>query len=142
MKSSSDPRRFIELWDLPRAAIPSTATPPTGVGREAWEFLTVGGLPKAIIYGEKDGPAHLSFARLLGGLPPLLQALPGGVQSSSQWSDHFVLGEERFEGGASPFWCLHGPSGRVEVIDLESEDERPRLVNTSVADLAETLLRS
>lgn len=113
---------------------PGTASP------EAVAFLRAAGLPEGIVYGDPDGPAHLSFARLARGLTPISRALPAGFSVPATWSSLVVIGEEWFEGGAAPWWCLHGPSGRVEVVDLESEDAAPRLVNTSVAHLAKTLL--
>jgi hypothetical protein len=95
-------------------------------------------------------PARLSFARLEQGLKPAL---------SQQWTidesappldeprwrakllERSILGEGYFEGGASPLWCVHGPSGRIETVDGEApEGSWITLVNTSVAHLAETLL--
>jgi hypothetical protein len=133
------PEAFAAEWDTPLITLPLELSR-TGVDAEALEFLQRGGLPEGLSYGQKDGAAHLSFARLRRGLTPLLQALPSMIRRAPAWKDHVVLGQEWFEGGASPFWCLHDASGRVEVIDIESDDETPGLVNTSVAHLAQTLL--
>lgn len=132
---------FSKTWDIPFVVLPRTlAQPMDGIANATLAFLADIGLPRSLVYGNNEWPAHLSFSRIEQGLVPLLQTLPPNDNWPQVWEHHFVLGQEWFEGGASPLWCLHGPSGRVVVIDIEADENEPRLVNTSVQHLAETLM--
>ncbi len=113
--------KFVATWDTPLVILPRELAPPVGATEDTVEFLARGGLPRGLAYREKAGPTHLSFACLARGLAPLPQWLPRGIAASPSWAHHLVLGEEWFEGGASPLWCVHAPSGRVEVVDVESD---------------------
>jgi hypothetical protein len=136
------PDEFVSAWDTPLVKLPKELHVPTRLNADAVRFLNFAGLPARVAYGDRTWPAHLSFASVEHGVLPLPEVLAAaGVQCAESWSPHFVIGEEWFAGGASPFWCVHGPSGRVEVIDIEADDESPSLVNTSIAHLADTLLR-
>lgn len=136
-----DAKAFAKKWDTPLVRLSARAPRPTNVSPAAVQFLAQAGLPEAIAFGDRQNPSQLSFKSLERGLIPLLEALPEGITGPESWAELVVLGEERIEGGASPYWCMHGPTGRVELIDLEwDDDDQPMLVNTSVACLAETLL--
>jgi hypothetical protein len=136
--------QFALHWDLPLVVLPRGSPPPKGVDAPSVEFLMRTGLPRALAYGEKSCPAHLSFVPLERGLPPLWEVLDeppnAPFEKPLEWVDHFVIGVEWFEGGASPYWCLQGGSGRVNTIDIESDDGAPRLANSSVEHLAETFM--
>ena len=135
------PEAFQAAWDGPRVVLPQHI-PPTGVPADAMDFLRRAGLPRGLSYGKKDWPGQLSFECIERGLVPVLNEQPAnGPRWPANLSQHYVLGEESYEGGSSPFWCIHGPSGRVEVVDLEASGESVvELVNTSVMHLAATLV--
>jgi hypothetical protein len=134
------PEEFLAAWDTPLVVLPGDAVRPTNLPPDAVDFLSRAGLPLGLAIGDEKLPYHVSFWRVSRGVTPVLDDFGGGVPWPMEWREHCVIGEGWLDGGASPFWCMHAPSGRIEIADVESDDPVPRPANTSVAHLAATLV--
>ncbi|HTU89973.1 MAG TPA: SUKH-4 family immunity protein [Gemmataceae bacterium] len=132
------PEEFARNWgtDLLIRLPAGLATAP--IPKDSREFLVRAGLPAFIRYfpGSTDGV--ISFCRLGSGLAPVLEEETVGPPLPSEWSVYWIMGDEFFCNGAA-WWCVHGPTGRVDRIDIEI-DPPIEFVNSSAAHLASALL--
>jgi hypothetical protein len=107
------------------------------VPNDSGEFLVRAGLPALIRYTPGATDAVITFCRLASGLAPLLGEKTVGPPLPSEWSDYWIIGDEFFCNGAA-WWCVHGPTGRVDRIDIEI-DPPVEFANSSVVHFASAL---
>jgi hypothetical protein len=132
------PEGFARAWGIDSLIqLPSRlATAP--ISKVSREFLVRAGLPALIRYFEGVTKGLITFCRLDSGLDPVLGEKTVGPPLPSEWSVYWILGDEFFCNG-SAWWCLHGPTGRVDRIDIEI-DPPISFANSSVAHFASALL--
>jgi hypothetical protein len=132
------PEEFSRAWGFETLVRLSSQQAAAPIPNEDRDFLVRGGLPALIRYfpGSTDGV--VTFCRLATGLVPVLGERTGGPPLPPDWSAYWIIGDEFFSNGAA-WWCLHGPSGRVDRIDIEIEPPI-EFVNSSVAHFASALL--
>jgi SUKH-4 immunity protein len=136
------PEEFARAWG-PDALVrlPRLAEEP--IPSESHEFLVRAGLPALIRYfPDRDDPgsteAVITFCRLASGLSPVLGEKTVGPALPSEWSVYWIVGDEFFCNGAK-WWCVHGPTGRVDRIDIQIEPP-VKFVNSSVMHFASAIL--
>jgi hypothetical protein len=108
------------------------------IPKDTREFLVRAGLPTLLRYTPGATDAVITFCRLASGLAPVLGEKTVGPPLPSEWSDYWIIGDEFFCNGAA-WWCVHGPTGRVDRIDIEI-DPPVEFANSSVAHFATTVL--
>jgi hypothetical protein len=58
----------------------------------------------------------------------------------ADWQQLFIIGEEHYDGGASPFIAAHGGTGEVLGLDIERDGTAAYFLNSSVGAFIETFL--
>jgi hypothetical protein len=127
------PEEFAKHWGAKYLVqMPPLADAP--IPNDAREFLVRAGLPTLLRYTPGATDAVITFCRLASGLAPLLGEKTVGPPLPFEWSDYWIIGDEFFCNG-SAWWCVHGPTGRVDRIDIEI-DPPVEFANSSVAHFA------
>jgi hypothetical protein len=128
------PAAFSRAWGADALVRLPSQKGPTPIPKNDRDFLVRAGLPAMIRYfpGSTDGV--ITFCRLASGLFPVLGEKTVGPPLPAEWSFNWIIGDEFFCNGAA-WWCVHGPSGRVERIDIEINPP-VEFANSSVAHFA------
>ena len=130
------PEEFARAWGVDALVrLPSLAGAP--IPRDSREFLLQAGLPALIRYFW-SGEGLITFCRLASGLAPVLGEKYVGPPLPSEWWVYWVIGDEFFCNGAA-WWCVHGPTGRMDRIDIELKPPI-EFANSTVAHFASAVL--
>jgi SUKH-4 immunity protein len=130
------PEEFARAWGAD-ALVRLASFSGTPIPNDGREFLMQAGLPALIRYFPPTAGV-ITFRRLASGLAPLLGEKTVGPPLPSEWSVYWIVGDEFFCNGAA-WWCVHGPTGRVDRIDIAIESPID-FANSSVVHLASAVL--
>jgi len=132
------PEEFARAWGADSLVRLSSRLATAPVPKDCRDFLVHVGLPALIRYFPGSSDGVITFCRLDSGLAPVLEEKTVGPPLPSEWSVYWIMGDEFFCNGAA-WWCVHGPTGRVDRIDIEIEPPI-EFANSSVAHFASALL--
>src|SRR5271166_533796 len=132
------PEKFEHAWGADRVVRLPTLAPTAPVPKNDREFLLRAGLPGLIRYFPGSTEGVITFCRLASGMAPILHEKTVGPPLPCEWSVYWIVGDEFFCNGAA-WWCVHGPTGRVDRIDIEIEPPI-QFANSSVAHFASAVL--
>jgi hypothetical protein len=131
------PEKFAQAWGTDALVqMPSLAG--TLIPKNSREFLVRAGLPALVRYFPGHTDEVITFCRLASGLAPVLGEKTVGSPLPPEWSVYWIVGDQFFCNG-SAWWCIHGPTGRVDRIDIELESP-VEFANSSVVHFAAAIV--